>query len=60
MADIVTKASMILPNPPGDNCETVADPSVGCFVKERLQSAIVMGGRLRPYSAFVGEILSPH
>lgn len=33
------------PHPPGGNCETVADPSVGCFVKERLQSAIVMGGR---------------
>lgn len=43
----------MLPPPPGSKCETVADPSVGCFVKERVQLAIVMGGRLRPYSPFV-------
>lgn len=54
MADIVTEASPMLPHPPGGNCETVADPSVGCFAMEGLQSAIVMGEGLRPGSAFVG------
>lgn len=55
VADIVTEASLMLPHPPGGNCKTVADPSVGCFVKKRLQLAIVMGGRLWSYSAFVGK-----
>lgn len=44
----------MLPHPPGGNCETVADPSVGCFAKEGLQSAIVLGEGLRPGSNLVG------
>lgn len=40
--DIVMKANPNLPHPVVSNCETVAYPSVECFVKERLESAIVL------------------
>lgn len=40
--DIVMKASPNLPHPVVSNCETVAYPSVECFVKEREESAIVL------------------
>lgn len=35
--------------------ETVAAPSVGCFVRERLEVDHCDGGRLQSHSAFVGE-----
>lgn len=49
----------MLPHPPAGDGETVAAPSVGCFVREGLEVAHCDGGRLRSHSAFVGEILSP-
>ena len=39
------KANPSLPHPVVSNCETVAYPSVECFVKEREESAIVLEGR---------------
>lgn len=45
MEDIVMKANPSLPHPVVSNCETVAYPSVECFVKEREKSAIVLEGR---------------
>lgn len=38
------KANPNLPHPVAGNCETVAYPSVECFVKEREESAIVLEG----------------
>lgn len=40
--DIVMTANPNLPHPVVSNCETVAYPSVECFVKEREESAIVL------------------
>lgn len=55
MADIVTEANRMLPHPPVGDGETVAAPSVGCFVRERLEVDHCDGGRLQSHSAFVGE-----
>lgn len=45
----------MLPHPPVGDGETVAAPSVGCFVRERLEVDHCDGGRLQSHSAFVGK-----
>ena len=58
--DIVMKANPNRPHPVGSNCETVAYPSVECFVKKKGKRGVsyCIGGRLKCYFAFVGNSIT--